>query len=98
MILAKYEKQPAEVKDYDIDYSDWLIPAEDTIDSITTAVTSETEVVPTLEVDYTQNTITVAKLWISGGTVGTQYKITVLMTSEGGRIDESELIFRIKDR
>jgi hypothetical protein len=43
-------------------------------------------------------TLTLAKLWISGGTVGTQYKVTVLMTSEGGRIDESELIFNIKDR
>jgi hypothetical protein len=98
MILAKYEKQPAEVKDYDIDYSDWLIPAEDTIDGITTTVTSETQATPTLEVDYTQQTITLAKLWISGGTVGVQYKITVRMTSEGGRIDESELIFSIKDR
>lgn len=98
MILAKYEKQPVEVKDYDIDYSDWLIPAEDTIDGITTTVTSETQAVPTLEVDYTQHTITLAKLWISGGTVGTQYKVTVFMTSAGGRIDESELIFSIKDR
>jgi hypothetical protein len=98
MILAKYEKQPAEVKDYDIDYADWLIPVEDTIDSITTSVTSETQAVPTLEVDYTQNTITLAKLWVSGGTVGTQYKITVLMTTVDGRIDESELIFSIKDR
>jgi hypothetical protein len=98
MILAKYEKQPAEVKDYDIDYADWLIPAEDTIDFITTTVTSETEATPTLEVDYTEQTITLAKLWISGGTVGTQYKVTVFMTSVGGRIDESELIFNIKDR
>jgi hypothetical protein len=98
MILAKYEKQPAEVKDYDIDYSDWLIPAEDTIDGITTTVTSETQATPTLEVDYTQQTITLAKLWISGGSVGTQYKVTVLMTSVGGRIDESELVFNIKDR
>jgi len=40
MILAKYEKQPAEVKDYDIDYADWFIPAEDTIAGITTTVTS----------------------------------------------------------
>jgi hypothetical protein len=98
MILAKYEKQPAEVKDYDIDYADWLIPVEDTIDTITTVVTSETEAVPTLEVDYTQSTITLAKLWVSGGTVGTQYKITVFMNSAGGRIDESELVFSIKDR
>jgi hypothetical protein len=98
MILAKYEKQPAEVKDYDIDYSDWLIPAADTINGITTAVTSETQATPTLVVDYTQLTITLAKLWISGGTVGVQYKVTVRMTSAGGRIDESELIFSIKDR
>jgi hypothetical protein len=98
MILAKYEKQPAEVKDYDIDYSDWLIPAADTINGITTAVTSETQATPTLVVDYTQITITLAKLWISGGTVGVQYKVTVRMTSAGGRIDESELIFSIKDR
>jgi hypothetical protein len=98
MILAKYEKQPAEVKDYDIDYADWLIPVEDTIDTITTSVTSETEAVPTLEVDFTQNTITLAKLWVSGGTVDTQYKITVLLTTTDGRIDESELVFSIKDR
>jgi hypothetical protein len=98
MILAKYEKQPAEVKDYDIDYSDWLIPAADTINGITTAVTSETQATPTLVVDYTQQTITLSKLWISGGTVGVQYKVTVRMTSAGGRIDESELIFSIKDR
>ena len=98
MILAKYEKQPAEVKDYDIDYSDWLVPAADTINGITTAVTSETQATPTLIVDYTQVTITLAKLWISGGTVGVQYKVTVRMTSVGGRLDESELIFSIKDR
>ena len=98
MILAKYEKQPLEVKDYDIDYAEWLIPAEDVIDFITTTVTSETQAVPTLEVDYTQQTITLAKLWISGGTVGTQYKVTVFMTSVGGPVDESEMIFNIKDR
>ena len=98
MILATYEKQPAEYKDYDIDYSQWLTPADDVIHLITTAVTSETEAVPTLEVDQIQNTVYVAKLWVSGGTANVKYKITVLMTTDDGRIDESELIFNIKDR
>ena len=98
MILATYEKQPAEYKDYDIDYSKWLTPADDVISSVTATVTSTTEDSPTLEVDNIQNTVYVAKLWLANGTVGVKYKVTVLMTSAGGRIDESELIFNIKDR
>lgn len=98
MILATYEKQPAEYKDYDIDYSLWLTPADDVIDTVTAAVTSATEATPTLLVSLVQNSVYVSKLWIEGGTVGTKYKVTVLMTTDGGRIDESELIFNIKDR
>lgn len=98
MILATYEKQPAEYKDYDIDYSQWLTPADDTISLVTTTVTSTTEAVPTLSVDLIQNTVYVSKLWVAGGTVGVKYKITVLLTTLDGRIDESELIFNIKDR
>lgn len=98
MILAAYEKQPAEYKDYDIDYSQWLTPADDVIESVTATVTSTTEEAPTLVVDTVQNTVYVAKLWVYGGTADVKYKITVQMTSAGGRIDESELIFKIKDR
>lgn len=98
MILATYEKQPAEYKDYDIDYSQWLTPADDTISLVTATVTSETQATPTLAVNLIQNTVYVSKLWVAGGTVGVKYKITVLMTTLDGRIDESELIFNIKDR
>lgn len=98
MILATYEKQPSEVKDYDIDYTEWLTPAQDTIDDITAVVTSETENSPTLLIDSIQNTLVVGKLWISGGTAGVKYKVTVQMLTTGGRLDESELIFNVKDR
>ena len=50
MILATYEKQPAEYKDYDIDYSQWLMPADDVISFVTTSVTSETQAVPSQRV------------------------------------------------
>lgn len=98
MILASYEKQPSEVKDYDIDYTEWLTPAQDTIDDITAVVTSDTEATPTLIVDSIQNTLLVGKVWLSGGTANTKYKLTVQMTTVGGRVDESELIFSVKDR
>ena len=97
MILAKYKKQPAEVKDYDIDYSEWLGPVADTVDVPTATVTSATEPVPTLEVDSIEQTTTAVKLWISGGTAGVRYKVTVKLTTAGGRLDESELVFTVKD-
>ena len=98
MILAKYEKQPAEVKDYDIDYGEWLGPVADTVASTTAIVTSVTEAVPTLEIDSIMESSTAAKLWISGGTAGVSYKVTVKLTTAGGRLDESELVFTVKDR
>lgn len=98
MILAKYEKQPAEVKDYDIDYAEWLGPVGDTVASTTAIVTSATEAAPTLEIDYIMESSTTVKLWISGGTGGVSYKVTVQMTTAGGRLDESELVFKVKDR
>lgn len=98
MILATYEKQPVERKDYDIDYSQWLIPADDVIDAVVVTITSETQATPTLSVDLIQNTVYVSKLWVSGGTANTKYKITVRMTTDGLRVDESELIFNVKDR
>jgi len=37
------------------------------------------------------------KFWVSGGTPGKKYKLTSLVTTVGGRTDESELIFTIKE-
>lgn len=98
MILATYEKQPAEVKDYDIDYTQWLSPAEDVLDGVTAVVSSTAETSPTLVVDLVQHTVYVAKIWLSGGTPGVRYKVTVQAQTVGGRLDESELIFNVKDR
>lgn len=98
MILAKYEKQPAEVKDYDIDYAEWLGPVGDTVATATTTVTCDAEPVPTLLVDSVETSDTLVKLWVSGGTGGVSYKVTVRMTTAGGRLDESELVFKVKDR
>lgn len=96
-IIARYTKQPAEYKDYDVDYSEWLLP-HDTIDIVATEVqclTDESD--QSLTVESIENTLTRVKLWIRGGTHGRKYKLTITVTTVAGRIDEEEIIFTVKD-
>lgn len=96
-IIARYIKQPAEYKDYDIDYGDWLLPG-DSVDAVSTDVVCITDPSDTeLSVANVQNTLTVVKLWIAGGTHGNRYKVTVTVTTVAGRIDEEEIIYTVKD-
>lgn len=99
MILETYTKQPAEVKDYDIDYKPWLLPMKDTLDDVPLPVVEcltdpDDTSLECREVLYTANEV---KLWMIGGTDGNQYKVTIQAYTVGGRLDESELIFNIKD-
>lgn len=99
MRLANIIKQPGEYKDYTVDYSPWLIPMEDTIDEVICRVECLTDPEDTsLEIpehpEYTEREI---KLWAKGGTAGYRYKATITVHTVVGRVDESELIFKIKD-
>jgi hypothetical protein len=98
MILETYEKQPVERKDYDVDMSPWLDPALDAMDECTATVICLTDAADTTLVVTTQITAKIIKVWVSGGTSGNRYKITLTVTTLGARIDQSELIFKIKDR
>lgn len=98
MILEKFVKQPAEVKDYDIDYSEWLAPLADTLSTVIAAVTCTTDPADTaLNCDVVFVSPQKAKFWMSGGTTGQKYKLTATATTNGGRVDQSELVFAIKD-
>lgn len=100
MLLAKYEKQPVEVKDVDVDYASWLAElGGDTLDVVTTTVQClSTPTNTSLVVDKAQLTQTLVKVWLSGGTTGERYKLEVTVTTVGGRVDQSELIFSIRER
>ena len=90
-ILGKFTKQPADVLDYDFDYSDWL---DDRVDTIATqTVTADTGIT----VGTVSNASGVVKAWISGGTDGQTYKVTCTMTSAGGRIKQAEISIRVKE-
>lgn len=91
MNLGNFNKQPVEVMDYDIDYSEWLT-AGDNVESATVDVT------PTgLTVESTFINDPRIKIWVSGGATGTTYKLTVTATTADGRVKQDEFKVKVKD-
>ena len=98
MILKKLFKQPGELKDYDIDYSPWLTPISDTLDNVDISIeVLDSLAIPSMVLNRHLMTEDTLKLWIEGGSPGEVYKVTISITTVGGRIDESELIFAVED-
>jgi hypothetical protein len=93
-ILAKFEKQPADTQDFDIDYTDWLAGLGDTASGPTgAAITVDTGI--TMQASSLINGV--VKVWLTGGTSGTTYKITCTLTTAGGRIKQAEIQVKVKD-
>jgi hypothetical protein len=90
-ILATFTKQPADVQDYDIDYSEWLAGFSDTGSSATV----------TVDTGITLNMYTllngVVKVWLAGGTSGETYKVTTTLTTSGGRTKQAEIRIKVKE-
>ena len=92
LAIKKFIKDPAARLDYSIDWSAWLAPNGD---SITTAsVPSPPSGLTVQTTTWTANqTIT----WISGGTAGTSYDVTVRIETVGGRIDERTITIACRE-
>ena len=93
-LIATFEKQPADVLDYDIDYTTWL-PDTDAIASATATVTPEGGMSVDLTLVIENNTR--VKIWVSGGTNGITYKVTVTTTTADGRVKQDEFRVKVKD-
>ena len=101
MILDTKEKQPVEVKDYPIDYTDWLaeISGGDALSFVSAAVVCVSDATNTaLIVDKTVLSSNKTSVWLSAGTNGQKYKVTVTVQTVGGRTDQSEFYVKVKDR
>ena len=104
-LLKKYTKQPWDVKDYDVDYAEWLaeVTPSDTLATISEPIVECISEDPdnTLVVDSADITATRIKIMVSGGTDGKRYKVTLRVTTAGVdsyvRKDECELEFIVKD-
>ena len=91
-VLGIFEKQPADVLDYDFDFSDWLADRGDTITS-QTVVSSDAG----LTVGSVSMVAGVVKAFVSGGTSGTKYKLTCTVVTDGGRTKQVEITLKVKE-
>jgi hypothetical protein len=91
MKLGTFTKQPVEIKDYDIDYTKWM-PVGDSIQSVTASISPAGLTLGSVLVNGL-----VVKIWLSGGTNGLSYKITVNVTTTGGRLQQDEFFIKVKE-
>ncbi len=90
-ILGKFTKQPADVLDYDFDYSDWLADRADTISSHTVVAEAGLAVVESIAING------VVKVFLSGGVDGGSYKVTCTAITTGGRTKQAEITIKVKE-
>jgi hypothetical protein len=84
-------KDPDEVVDYDIDWSDQMTADSDTI-------STSTWTVPTgITKDSSSNTTTRTKVWLSGGTTGETYTLLNRVVTAGGRTLDQSVKLKMKD-
>ena len=88
--MSAHLKDPADVLDYEHDWTPWL--GGDTI------ATSAWTPPDGITVDSDTHTDTTATVWISGGEAGKSYRITNHITTTGGRTVERSLPIRVQDR
>lgn len=85
-------KDPHEVLDYDIDWSDQMTDDTDTISSSTWTVPAG------ITKDSDSETTTRTKVWLSGGTAGETYSLLNRIVTAGGRTMDQTVKLKMKDR
>ena len=93
MIVATFEKQNFDEQDYDIDFNPYLSNVGDSI--ATLAVTAQDGITLGSGGQAPSHNQGVVKFWISGGTSGTRYKITIQITTAATRKLEHEVIIAL---
>jgi hypothetical protein len=85
------DKDPDSIVDYAVDWSDWMA----TGDSISTSVW----ILPAgLTEESKSNTSTVATIFVSGGTAGTQVLVTNRITTAQARTEDRTFMLYITDK
>ncbi len=85
-------KDPASVLDYEVDWTNWLSPINDTITSVQWIVPAD------LTVTQQSHTSTVATVWLSGGTLDVVDMVTCRLTSTGGRTEDYSFLVQIMNK
>ena len=102
-MAERFYKQPTEVKDYDINSVDYFEDIDDEWASATFAIDNVTvpplEIGPGAQAEYelVGTPPQIVKVWVGGGLDGEKYKVTALLTSVAGRVEEEEFYVKVKD-
>lgn len=89
--MITFQKQTAERLDHMIDLTAWL-PANDFVSSTTVSVAPAG-----LTVFVTDNATSKPRIWASSGVDGEDYKITVLVNTNVGRVKEVDFMLQVRD-
>ena len=93
MIVATFEKQTFDEQDYDIDFGPYLSNVDDAIQSL--IVIAQDGITLGSGAKSPSHAQGVVKFWVSGGTSGTRYKITIQISTAAGRKLEHEVIIAL---
>lgn len=97
-ILATWQQQPDEKKDWNFTYADWLAAKGDTIQSVSVvAALVSGGGTSSLTISNITNALGVVNFFATGGTTGQKYKVTCQVTTVGGRKEDGEAYIVIKD-
>lgn len=94
MALRFPSKDPNEVLDYVLDWSDRL----DTGDTISTSTWSIVTSSPALVIDSESETTTTATVWLSAGTVDVDYELLNRVVTAAGRTMDQTVFIRIASK
>lgn len=87
-----FTKQPVSNLDYDFDWQRWLEPTAGDVISIADVIAD-----PGITLGTKQSTATRVKQFISGGTSGSDYKVSCTITTVQGRIEQKEIKILVRE-
>lgn len=90
-IIGRMEKQPAEVLDYDINFTPYLPSTDHLVSAVNTAITG----LVVGSVTLFDNTW--VKVWLSAGVSGQTYKVEITATSYQGRTKQVEFFVKVRE-
>jgi hypothetical protein len=88
-----YQADPSAVLDYTVDWAAWLATSETISASTWVVAAGITQTTPAPSFTTTTTTI-----WLTGGTVGTEYTITNHVTTNQGRQDDRSFTVVVASR
>jgi hypothetical protein len=97
MLLARFNKQPREVRKFVIDYSNRLGTAEFLTTIVAVEIEPLTDPILGIATAISADNLSVL-VYVSGGVNGQEYKIDIrVTTTDGGVIWEDEMLFLVEE-